>query len=327
MKRWIFLVAALFLTAADSRTSCADESRVFAPKDAKFLLRLDLQAFRTTALGNKLIEIARSKAEQELSAGAEQGGRPNLEKIHEMLGFDPFAEIRTVLVSASSYDRPEQSILVSIGMGKSTGNLEGLILALPGYAMEEYGKYTVHSAAPDNDMHVFGAIHTDARGDKTVLLAAERDSITRILDQLDRKPPGDGSFESLKLASDEKPILALEVFELPSEMLQDDHLAGAAKVVRSISLRITESKDNVNVGISLAAGTEQQAEQLRQMAQGLIAMIEFAQSTNPDDEDLKKVQKVVHDTKVSRDGSSVKANLTVPVIYLSKMIEEEVGDH
>lgn len=326
MKRCI-LVAALFLTAADSRNSRADEASVCVAKDAKFLLRLDVQAFRMTALGSKLFEIARSKAEQELSAGGDHRGEADLDKIHDMLGFDPFAEIHTILVSASNYDRPEQSIVVSIGMGKSTGNLEGLILALPGYAAEEYGKYNIHSAAPDHGTHVFGAIHTDAKGDKTVLLAAERESITKLLDQLDGKPARDSSFKTIKLVSDEKPILALEVFELPNEVLKDGPHAGAVKVLRTISLRVTESKDNVNVGISLAAGTDQQAEQLRQMAQGLIAMIEFAQSANPDDENLKNVQKVVHDIKVMREGSSVKANLTVPATELNKIIEDELGDH
>jgi hypothetical protein len=94
-----------------------------------------------------------------------------------------------------------------------------------------------------------------------------------------------------------------------------------------LSLRISESKGNLDIGLSLTAGAEQQAEQLRQMAQGLIAMLDFAQSANPDDEDLKKVQRLAHDIKAARDGSSLKISLSVPAEELTKFIEGELGDH
>lgn len=326
MKWCIIFLSAFFLILGDRPGARADESTLCVAKDAKFVLRLDVQAFRATALGGKVFDIARRQALQEFS-GSAHDKKADLGKIHEMLGFDPLKEIKAIVVSASSYDRPEQSILVSIHLGKSTGNLEGLILALPGYASEEYGKYTIHTAAPDDGTHVFGAIHTDAQGDKTVLLAPERESIRKLLDQLDGKLLEDGSFKTIRLSSDEKSIVAIEVLELPDEVLKDGRHAGAVKVLRNLSLRITEAKDDVLIAISLAAGTEQQAEQLRQMAQGLIAMIEFAQSVNPDDQDLKTVQQLVHDVKVARDGSIAKVSITVPAAELSKIIDEQLGDH
>ncbi|HEV3338805.1 MAG TPA: hypothetical protein VG125_00565 [Pirellulales bacterium] len=327
MKRWILVLAALVLAAGGFGSALgADELTVSVPGETKFLLHLDLQAFRATAVGGKLFDLAKRRAEQELSAGPAHGNTGGLEKIHEMLGFDPFAEIQTILVSAANYDRPEQSLVVSIGVGKSTGNLEGLILALPGYGAEQYGKYTIHSAAPEKGVQVFGAIHTDAKANKTVFLAAQRESITHLLDQVDGKTVGGASFKTIKLASDEKPILAIEVLALPTEMIGDGPQAGVVKVLRTVSLRIRESEGEVTVGIWLAADTEQQAEQLRQMAQGLIAMLDFAQSTNPDDEDLKKMQRFVHEIKAARDGSSLKVSLTVPAADLNKLLDEQLGD-
>jgi len=328
MKRWIFVLAAFVLAAARfEAASRADELAVKVPENTKFVLQLDLQAFRATALGGKLVDIARNKATHELAAGGGQGKEAGLDKIHEMLGFDPFKEIQAIVVSGSDYERPEKSVVVSIRMGKSTGNLEGLILGVPGYESEAYGKYTIHSAAPEKDVHVFGSIHTDAKGDKTVLLASQRESITRLLDQLDGKPAGDASFKTIRLASDGKPILALEVLEIPTKMVGDGPQSGVVKVLRTVSLRVAESKGDLNIVLSLAAATEQQAEQLRQMAQGLIAMLDFAQSQNPDDADLKKVQQIVHDIKAVRDGSSLKLNLTVPSEELKKLIDQQIGDH
>lgn len=328
MKRWILVLTVFVLTAVGLvPASRADELAVRVPADAKFLLHLDVQAFRATALGGKLIDLAKSKAEQELSAGARQDKPAGLDKIHEMLGFDPFTDIHEIFISASSYERPEQAVLVSIAMGKSTGNLEGLILALPGYAAEEYGKYTIHSASPDQGTQVFGAIHTNAKGDNTILLAAQRKPITQLLDQLEGKSDGDGSFKTVTLAHDGKAVLQLEILQLPTDLIGEGPQTGVVKVLRTVSLRVTEVKGDLNVGISLVAGSEQQAEQLRQMAQGLIAMIDFAQSANPEDQDLKKVQQLVHDLKADRDGASLKVNVTVPAAELNKVIDDELGDH
>jgi hypothetical protein len=327
MKLWIVVLAAFVIAGAGfGPVSCADELTVGVPRDAKFVLQLDLQAFRATALGGKLFEIAREKARQELSAGGGHANHPDFDKIHEMLGFDPLAEIQAISVTGSNYDRPEQSAVVSIRMRKSTGNLEGLILALPGYETKEYGKYTIHSATPE-DVRVYGVIHTDAKGDKTVVLSAQCESVTQALDHLDGKRAGDGSFKTIKLTTEGKPIVALEVLEIPTEMIKDGPQLGIVKVIRTVSVRVGELKGDLTIGISLTAATDQQAEQLRQMAQGLIAMVEFAISSNPEDEDLKKLQKFARDIKATRDGLSLKVSLSLPVDELSKIIDEQLGDH
>lgn len=328
MKRWIFVLTAFLMAAAGFGPAAgADELTVSVPQTTKFVLRLDIQAFRATALGGKLVEIARKEVEHELSDGATPGRGPNLEKIIlEMLGFDPFAEIQSIVVSGSDYDRPEQSIVVSIRMKKSTGNLEGLILGLPGYKAEDYGKFTIYSATPENDVRVFGSIHTDTKGDKTILLAAQREAVVHLLDSLDGKPAGDGSVKTIKLESEGKPILTLDVLKVPTDMKLDGPLAGAVKVIRVVSLRISESKGDVNIGVSLVAGTEQKAEQLRQMAQGLIAMIDLEQSANPDDEDLKTFQKFAHNIKAARDGLSMKVSLSVSAEELNEIIDKQLRD-
>jgi hypothetical protein len=329
MKSWIFAVATFVLAAGGlNSTSNADDLTVSVPGNTKFVLQLDLQALRATAFGGKLLEVTRKKATQELSGG-NAGGKaaPNFDKIQEMLGFDPFGEIQGIIVSASDYERPEKSLVVSVRMRKTTGNLEGLIVGLPGYAATDYGKYRIHSAAPEKDMPVFGAIHTDGKGDKTVVLSSQRDAVTHLLDHLDGKPAGDASFKKIKLAAEGKPLLALEILELPADVIGDGPHANVARLLHGLSLRISESKGNLDIGLSLTAGAEQQAEQLRQMAQGLIAMLDFAQSANPDDEDLKKVQRLAHDIKAARDGSSLKISLSVPADELTRFIEGELGDH
>ena len=322
MNRWIFVFTAFAGLAAGMRPGIgADESSINVPNDTKYLLQLDLQGLRETSLGGKLLEIAKEKAKEELSDESGKGKGPDLSKIRDMIGFDPFEEIKTIRISGSHYDTPEKSVIVSVRLGKTSGNLEGLILGLPGYSSEEYGRYTIHSATGDENQRAFGAIHTDLLGDKTVLLASQRGDLTRQLDVLDGKPLEHQTFKTVKIASDGKTILSLEVFDIPTELIGDGPQSGVAKIVRAVSVRVGELKEKLDIQLWLTTATEQQAEQLRQMAQGLIALIGFAQSADPDDEDLKQFQKYLQEIKTVRDGLSLKVSLNMAVKELNELID------
>jgi hypothetical protein len=136
----------------------------------------------------------------------ELGGKEGLsfEKIKEMLGFDPFQEIHGITISASDYEHPERSLVACVQLQKTIGNLEGLLLGLPGYEAKEYGKHQLYSVAPERDLRVFGAVHTGAQGDKTIVLSVKHEAVTNLLDQLDGKPASGSAFKKISLA-DGKP--------------------------------------------------------------------------------------------------------------------------
>ena len=119
---------------------------------AKFIVQLDLDAFRNSKVGGQLFEAATQAAMQELEDDGEK-----IDQIKEALGFDPLTEIHGVTIFGSDFDSPEDHLQLVVRMGKTTGNLEGMVLALPGYESSEYGDYVIHSASPDDDMQVFAA--------------------------------------------------------------------------------------------------------------------------------------------------------------------------
>jgi hypothetical protein len=321
MSRWICFLATMAM-AFIALGSASRAEEVSVPADTKFVVRLDLHAIHGIALGGKLIEMVKQQAMKDL--GGKEG--PSLEKIKEMLGFDPFQEIHGITVSASDYEHPEQSLVASIRLQKTTGNLEGLLLGLPGYEAKEHGKHAMYSVAPDGDMRVFGAVHTGAQGDKTIVLSVKQEAVTNLLDQLDGKPPSGSAFKKISDA-DGKPLVRLDVFELPKDVLDEDGpQANIVKLLRKISLQISESGANLDVGVSLTTDTEKQAEQLRQMAQGLIAALDIAQSIDPEEEELKKIRQIAPDIKATRDGSTTKINFSVSGQELMKVIEEELGN-
>jgi hypothetical protein len=325
MPRWICLLAASLMLWAIGAPVRGQEQAYRVPADTKFVVQLNVAAFRNTAFGGRLIELARQKAREELAEDG-NGDTPDLDKIHEILGFDPFQEVQGITVSAADYEHPERSLVVAIRLRETTGNLEGLALGLPQYESTDYGKYQIHSAVPESGDQVFAAIHAGADRQKTLLLATQQDAVTNMLDQLDGKSSSSAAFRDVPLSAHGKELLSLEILQLPIDKFEDGPQANIAKILRAISLRVNEAGGDLDLGIMLTADNQQRAEQLRQMAQGFIAMIDFAQSADPDDKDLQRVKQVAHDLKATRDAESVSVTLKLRTSELTKFIEEELSD-
>jgi hypothetical protein len=155
MLRRVFLPAALFVAALSlQRAVQADDLKVVLPADAKFVVRLDVAAIRQSEVGGPLFERVKGDV---LGKMAKDNGGPSAGEIEQVLGFDPFEEVQAIVVAASEYDSPEKSLVACIQLGQTTGNLEGLMLALPHYQVDSYGDHQIHSARPEDDVTVYGA--------------------------------------------------------------------------------------------------------------------------------------------------------------------------
>ncbi len=153
------------------------QSSISVPSDSKFVLQVDLQALKSSKVGSSLFEMAKKAAMEEVGKNIDSKD-VSTEKIKEVLGMDPFEEIQGIVICASDYEKPEKSLLGMVRLKKTTGNIEGLLLALPGYEKSEHRNYEIHAASPGEDAKVFGAIHKNAAGNKTLILGANKSSVT-----------------------------------------------------------------------------------------------------------------------------------------------------
>lgn len=325
----ILLITALGMGGNFAR---ADETQsIGVPSDTKFVLEIDLQEFQRTDLGERFLELAKQEVIKEIGEKHHQGDdddrrkEPDFEQIDKMLGFDPFTDIQGVRISASDYEHPEKSLIALVRMKETTGNLEGLLLSLPEYEVTDYRKYRVHSACPDGDLQLHVAIHTDRSGSKTIVLAPRRSAVEMLLDQLDGHSSRNDEMESISLDSRQDGILQLQILDFPDEMLGEGPQANVAKILKHLTLRLNEDDDDVSLALGLTAKDGPQAEQILQMSQGLIAMINFAKSADPDDEDLQKFSELVQELRATRDGDEVQVELSVDSDELMKLIEEELN--
>jgi len=289
--------------------SAPAQERETTPSGAKFIVQLDLDAFRASRVGSQLFEAATQAAMNELGDDEEK-----LDQVREALGFDPLTEIHGFTLFGSDFDSPEDDLQVVIRMGKTTGNLEGMVLALPEYESSDYGDHIIHSAQPDDDMQVFAVIYEDNDGNHSVVAATRRAAVEKMLDTMS---------EEISVAPQLAPgaFLSVNILELPMDQIGDGPQENIAKLLRQISLTVSEADENFAIHLSLSTEDEQKAEQLRQMAQGVVAMIGFVQDEG--DDDLKMVQELLRGLTVQRDEATITLDLEIPTEKVIEFLREE----
>ncbi len=298
------------------------EASIKIPAGSKFVLQIDLDAIKQTELGNLLFAAAKKKAMEEFHKGS---GEKDLAQLTNMLGFDPFEDIHAVTLSSENYDSPEESLLAIVRLGQTSGNLEGLAVGLPEYEAIEYKEHQIHSASPDQNIRVYGAIHGTKQQNRTVVLSPTQKIISSILDALDGQSSASDDSETIEISGNGSTLVRLDLLELPLEQIGDGPQANMAKIIKSCALLVENGEDNeLTINVSLTAENEKQAEQLRQMAQGFIAMISFAQSMDDDDRQLELINELFLNVQAVREDKSVQIGVQLDAEKVLALVSEEL---
>lgn len=298
-----------------SSLAAQDDESLPVPTASRFMVHIDVKALRKTKIGGRLFEMAKQAALEEINDDEEN----TFETIRESLGFDPFTELDGITIVGTDYEEPQEELQVVVRLRKTSGNLEGMMLALPDYESTDYGKYQVHSARPDEDEQVFAAIHTNKKGNKSIVAARSLSSVKSLLDMLD----GKGAMKTVKLSRKNREFIHVEVLELPIAELGEGPQTNIAKMVQGVSLKMSDQDDSLRLNLTLKAKKEQQAKQLRQLMQGGIAMAQLIQSDDHD-EDLVMLKRILQTVDIKRDGNDVNVKLAIPEKQIIDLIENEM---
>ena len=304
----------------------AEEATYRLPSETAFILNLNLQAVRDSEVGNRLLNLVVDKAIEKIAEKGNTDRDAAIKQVEEIIGFNPLEEVKSITVSAVDYEEPENSLVAVVQLGKTTGNLEGLLLGLPEYAVADYEDRQIHSAAPEDGQTLYVAFVTDEQGNRRILFSSQRDAVTNLLDQTAGKSLAGDASTDFTVDQSASRLITLKVNKLPADAVEEGPPANIAKILKDAAVSIDEADGKVGVNVALAAATEEQAEQLRQMAQGSIAMIQFAQSANPEDEDLKKIAGMVKGATASREGTNVEVGLQLPAADVAAIIDEKLKD-
>ncbi len=319
----IFALSLVCGFALSALAGIANAQSVSLPDDTKLLIQLDLQEFSKTSIGGRLVELTAETAAKEMETDGEQ----LIEKVNKSLGFDPLTEVRTITVATSSIDNPDHAISsggVVVQLGKTTGNLEGLMLALPGYKSSEHGDQTLHSAG-EGEQRATCAIHAGNDGNHTLLLARDAEHVARMLDTMDSA--GTLETETTAAALSSKIFARVLLLDVPAERFDGEPFANVLGLIQKASIEVSEvGGDTMHVQVNVVATKEKKAEQIRQLLAGASAaaglLIDSVDEL--DEEGLREVaENVLQSIKVTRDEKVVGLSLDVPSEILADFLREE----
>lgn len=287
------------------------------PEQAKYFVHVNIDSFRKTELGARLFQMARDQALAELS-----DGKADLDELREVLGFDPFTDLDAMTIVGSDFEKPELHAHVMIRLKKTTGNLEGLIATMPDYDSGEYGDHVIHSARPGEGKRMFGAIHIDGRGTRRVMVAPVEKQVKDLLDMLDGK---NGSRKSIELDTKKGQFVHVELLEMPdAKKVGRGPQANIAKMLEGLAFRVVSDDGELKLSLRMETGEERKAKQIRQMVQGVSAMLQMIGDES--DEDFARGQRILEELKVKRDGKTVRIELKIPEQDLIDLVEHEMAE-
>jgi hypothetical protein len=337
-------------TAAETAAAVAapfPPSGVAAPSDAVWFLTVDVKQFVENPVGQQALQFLEELIREE--AGGDFDDMVDLKtaraKIGKVIGFDPLDGISSVemygLVSPFAGEIRNEEELVEkmatsgvavVTLSGGTGNLEGLALATPDYRSTEYRGATIHSGTlPDFPLRVYMAVEQQGNGKPNIVVfGLDEVQVKQALDRATGKPvvqpavpldvPGGGSRETVFVPAAKGTFFAA-VLKLDEATIRALDIPEQQSAVFKMLTRVTVSlgADDNLVTAQLTAGmvNEQRAEQVRQLAEGAVALGELLLELPIEElkeEELQMLREIFKDVdvQVSRKAAQVTCRLTKP---------------
>jgi hypothetical protein len=250
-----------------------------------------------------------------------------LDAIVEALGFDPRTNLEEVVMFGDDFEHT--SVTVIANLGPSRGNIEGWLLAAPGYKSEDLDDHTLlHSfVMEDEDMpRMWCAIpQMEANKNHVVVASFDRETTVALAKRLQEqgsKALGDHLSGSTFLS-----LSVNDLSKAPFEIDEDEPGSGLIKTVQSLSLSAASDPETLHVRCDIAADSPARAQQINQLLVGMKAMVQLAM---PEKEpDAKEFAKLLENLNVdhAEGAATLAANFTVGYDALKQMIESKHGHH
>lgn len=258
------LATCCLLLAVAVSPALAQTESVTSTENALWEVHLNVRELFASPLGAVINDVIHQKAPD---------GKLNVDAFVEAIGFDPRTAITQVVVYGDDFEKPNVTAIANIG--KSRGNIEGWLLAAPGYQSETFGETAIlHSFNVEEhgpDARLWCAI--PKVGDNYVVVAglsAER--VRSLIEEV-------SSSEEVAGGLPENAFLSLNVNDLsaaPFEVDENDPGSAIIKTLQSISLTAASEGDDLVVTSEVATDNAARAEQLNQLLVGMKAMVQLA---------------------------------------------------
>ena len=240
-------------------------------------------------------------------------------KFAEAIGLDPRTDISEVVLFGDGFEETDATLIA--GLGQSTGNLEGWILAAPGYRSEELDANTqLHSmTVEDKNARAWFALPKHTQTGNYVLVASLDQGRTVQL----AKEVLAGNLLPVPNPLKGNTILSFFVNDLSAVPMDiDDNEPGSAivRIIEQFGLNVASDNDKLSLVVDISASSAGKARQLSQLLTGLKALVQLAPLDKPE---AQKAAAVLETLVVdyTEGESTVQASMSATYRILEELIQ------
>jgi hypothetical protein len=293
-----------FLAATVATTHAAPLQRADVINEPHWVLHVDADALRPTAIGQFLLtELEKPEAQKKFAA------------FQAIFSFDPRKELHGVTLYGAS--KAEEDGVLLIHADFDAARLTTLAEGAKDHKSSTHRQHTIHNWIDEKKAEkkgvkprTYAAIHG-----KVVILGQKESRVAEALDVLDRAKPNLETNPQFGKLGDGAAFIqgAARKLELP----ENDPNAAVFKQAKSVMLKVNENQGKLEAALTLEANSEAVAKNLEAIGRGLIALLSL-QREKPE------AQKLAKSLSVQQAGATVVVQLSLPsgdVIELLKVAE------
>ncbi|MHC4556702.1 MAG: hypothetical protein ACYTFW_03840 [Planctomycetota bacterium] len=246
---------------------------------ANWVVHADYEQFINTRIGQLIRE--------ELT---KQGLDEKLKDFTALFGFHPLNDVRDVTIYGNGQDREKAVVLIE---GRfDTDKLVSLVRMNPDYEEIGYGSIVVHSWIDENqrdaDSNVGQKMYGCMYKDDLVVMSAGLEAVKKAVDVFN------GSTENVTNSTLSQRILDAKgaFFQVAansvSQIVEQNQQTAVLRQTDELSLFIGETEGNFYIDLDLKAKSEQAAQNISKMLDGIIAFAALAEEEQPKLAELAK---------------------------------------
>ncbi|MBN2211425.1 MAG: hypothetical protein JW709_08530 [Sedimentisphaerales bacterium] len=235
------------------------------PATAAWVVHCDFEAMRATQLYSLILQEFKQKPEF----------IPKLQQAQAFWGFDPLNDLTSMTLYGEQYGQGHEILIVKGNYNRQ--RLMELLLANPDYEESNYGSYSIYRWT-DEHGRKYGTFFQD----KTVVIASSPENVQLALETLVGKRESMKTSGNLSgLVGKQEGLCLLGGARSYQPLLEGKPHARVLKNSEEVYLSLGESQQQVYVDLRVKAPSDATADQIYQVAEGIIAFGMLMQQERP----------------------------------------------
>jgi len=288
-KLMMVLMGGVLLASVPAAGGHLVKSRVSG--SANWVAHVDIERFNDTQIGRLIREDLKN-----------QGVEENLKNFANIFSFHPLDDVRNVTIYGQG-KKPEKAVVLI----ESRFNKEQLLMVLrfnPSYEESKYGEIVIHSWVDEkkqdpNDSNA-GRMYGCFYNDELVVMGGGLEAVKQAIDVLNgsSRNAASGVFNQAEL--DAKGAVFTAAANNVGEVVGEEPDAAALRQSSELGLSVGETESKFYIDLSLTAKSEEAAQAISKIAEGIIALAALGGEEQPGLAEMAKM------TKLSCVGKTVK---------------------